>query len=152
MDPKSENQRVIVAGFGPVGRVQVDRLEALGQPVTLIELNSDTVFKQNQLGRHAVLGDASDPVVLAQADIIHAHALLLTMPDEDAALRACIEARKLAPNIFIAARTNYISRGLLASANGADYVVIEELVTAQAMADAVVDQLAPHASGPESED
>lgn len=139
MADSPEKRRVIVAGFGPVGRVLVDRLEACGAAVTLIELNPDTVFKQNQLGRHAVLGDASDVEVLTNAGILTADSLLLTIPDEEAALRACQAARQLAPKIYIAARTNFVSRGLLASTNGADYVVVEELVTAQAMSEAAAE-------------
>ncbi len=130
--------QVIVAGFGPVGRVLVDRLEACGVQVTLIELNADTVFKQNQLGRHAVHGNVAEPATLTEAGVESADSLLLTIPDEEAALEACHQARQLAPNIYIAARTNYVSRGLLASRHGADCVVVEELVTAQAMTEAVV--------------
>lgn len=143
MTVESGKNRVIVAGFGPVGRVLVDRLEQCGTEVTLIELNPDTVFKQQGLGRNAIQGDVTEPAVLTKAGIATADALLLTIPDEDAALRACRLARELAPSIYIAARTNFVSRGLLASSNGADHVVVEELVTAQAMTDAVIGRFDP---------
>jgi monovalent cation:H+ antiporter-2, CPA2 family len=134
---------VIVAGFGPVGRAVVTQLEASGANVTLIELNPDTVYTQTRLNRTAILGDATEPAVLKEAGIDSADALVLSMPDETAALAACHAARKLSPTIFIAARTNFFSRGLLATKAGADHVVVEELVTALAMRDAVMQQLQP---------
>ena len=104
----------IIAGFGPVGRVVADMLTTAGVMVTVIETNPDTVYTQQQLGRRAVLGDARDPAVLSAA-------------------------RALAPHLFIAVRTNFVSRGLAAKTAGADAVIIEELVTARAMKDAVME-------------
>ena len=54
---------------------------------------------------------------------------------------ACRVARELSPNIYIAARTNFVSKGLLATQAGADHVVIEEVITAQAMKEAIIEHL-----------
>ncbi len=131
-------RRVTVAGFGPVGRFVTEQLRAAGVEVTIIDLNPATIATQSKLGIKAVLGDVTDPKVLMEAGIEQADALILAVPNEEAAVRACSEARRLAPKLFIAARTNFVSRGLLATKAGADHVTIEELVTAQAMRDAVV--------------
>jgi len=131
-------RRVVVAGFGPVGRVVAEQLRGAGVEVTIIDMNERTIATQSGLGLRAVLGDASDPAVLTAAGIAEADALILAIPNEDAAVKACGEARKLAPSLFIAARTNFVSRGLLATKAGADHVTIEELVTAEAMRKAVV--------------
>lgn len=121
-----------------------DELVSAGADVTIIELNTQTIQRQQGLGRHIIHGDVVDPEVLRQADIMHADALVLTIPDEDEALKACREARKLSPHLFIAARTNFVSKGILASQAGANAVVVEELVTAAAMQQAVMQGLNHH--------
>ncbi len=131
-------RRVIVAGFGLVGRCVTEQLRGQGVEVVIIDMNGNTIATQTRLGFRAVRGDVTDPAVLGEADIAHADALILTVPDEDSAVEACAQARRLAPKVFIAARTSFLSRGMLASKAGADHVTVEEVVTAQAMRDAVV--------------
>lgn len=132
---------VIVAGYGPVGRVVCDLLEKSGFAVTVIDVNERTSQQQPSDNRQFVVGDVRDPKVLVDAEIRDATALILGIPDEDQAVVACRVARELSPNIFIAARTNFVSKGLLATQAGADHVVIEEVITAQAMKQAIVQHL-----------
>jgi len=139
-----EKRRVVVAGYGPVGRVVVDLLESAGAQVTVVELNLDTVEHQLDLDRRVVYGDITQQRVQIMSGVPVADALILAIPNEHAAVAACEMARRLAPEIFIAARTNYVSQGMLASQAGADYVVIEEVVTAQAMKQAVLDRFLTH--------
>ena len=141
-----QTRRVIVAGYGPVGRVVAQQLEQDGVSVKIIELNLSTIEKQLRLEKSVIYGDVSDPKILRLAGIDQAEALILTIPDEEAALKACKTARRLAPDIFIAARTSYLSRGLIATQAGADQVIVEEVVTAQAMRDAVCQHLSPKTS------
>lgn len=132
---------VIVAGYGPVGRVVCDLLEKARFDVTVIDINSRTTEKQHPHKRLFVHGDVRNPTVLMQAGVRKATALILGIPDEDQAVVACRVARELSPNIFIAARTNFVSKGLLATQAGADHVVIEEVITAQAMKEAIMEHL-----------
>lgn len=130
--------RVIVAGYGPVGRAAAELLAQAGAHVTIVDLNPTTIERQQQLNRRCVYGDIADEATLHEAGIEQAAALILTVPDEDRALRACAVARRLNPRIFIAARTNFLSKGLLATQAGADEVIVEEVVTAEAMKQAVL--------------
>ena len=134
---ESVERRVIVAGFGPVGRAVVQMLEAAGIRVTIVEQNSETVKTQSDLGKSTVLGDISDPQVLRQAGVADAAALILTIPDEQASFRACAEARRVKPGIFIAVRTNHVSGAMRAKQQGADHVTVQEVVTAESMRQAV---------------
>lgn len=134
-----QRRRAIVAGYGPVGRTVEVKLRAAGFEVVIVDLNPQTIEKQLGLDRRVVYGSCTDPQTLHKADIEHADALILAIPNEDAAIEACKVARKLNPHIFIAARTNFLSRGMLASQVGADAVVVEEVVTAEAMQRAVVE-------------
>lgn len=131
-------KRVIVAGFGPVGRCVTEQLRGEGVQITLIDMNPATIATQAKLGLQTVLGDVTDPAVLKEAGIEQADALILAVPNEDVVVKACTEARKLSRRVFIAARTNFVSRGLLAQKAGANHVTIEEIVTAEAMRNAVV--------------
>ncbi len=133
--------RAIVAGFGPVGRLVADKLEEAGLDVTIIELNLATIERQLNLDKTVVYGDARDPQVLHRARIEEADVLVIAIPDEEAALEACRVARRLHPELFIAARTNFLSKGMLCSQAGADAVVVEEVVTAEAMQRAVLRRL-----------
>lgn len=133
---------VIIAGFGVVGRNVAEHFAAAGIPYVVIELNPSTVIKQQRLGRRFVFGDIANVDVLESAGVHAAEAVILTIPDDDAVLRACRTIRSLAPSIFIAARTTYLSRAIAATELGANYVCVEEVVTAQDMAKQVMEKLA----------
>jgi CPA2 family monovalent cation:H+ antiporter-2 len=131
--PSRPVRRALVAGFGPVGRAVADRLAASGFEVSIIELNRKTVDTQAALGRRIVYGDATNPDVLESAGVREADAVVLTVPDDQAMLRACKAVRGVNANAYIAARTNYLSTAFLAREQGASHVTVEELATAEAM-------------------
>ncbi len=139
--PPLRHRRVIVGGWGPVGRIVAEGLQAGNVEVVIVELNLKTIETQLGLDRRVVYGDIGDREVQIRAGITEADALIVTVPDEEAAIRACRIARELHPEIFIATRANFLSRGHLARDAGADVVVVEEVVTAQAMQRVVADQL-----------
>ncbi|MBX3358018.1 MAG: cation:proton antiporter [Phycisphaeraceae bacterium] len=144
---------IIVAGFGIVGRAVADRFEVDGIPYIVVELNPKTVARQTSLGRSIVYGDISNPEVLESAGIDRADAVVLTIPDDDAVLRACQSIRAAKPDIFIAVRTSYLSSAFAATGVGADEVTVAEVATAEAMARQVLRKLTerralPAATGP----
>lgn len=140
-EPFQGRRHVIIAGFGPVGRALADRLDVREIPYAVVELNPSTVLRQNRAGRRVVFGDITNPEVLESAGIHHADAVILTIPDEDAVLRACQAIRGVAPDVFIAARTNFLSQAFRAQQLGADHVTVEEVATAQAMERDVMQKL-----------
>jgi CPA2 family monovalent cation:H+ antiporter-2 len=137
----TKRPHVIIAGFGVVGRSVADRLQDSDIPFAIIELNPTTIRTQRKLGRLAVFGDITNPEVLESAGIHDAAAVVLTIPDDAATIRACEAIRAMAPSIFIAARTNFLSRGMQATAFGADHVTVEEVATAEAMGREVIEKL-----------
>lgn len=137
---------VIIAGFGVVGRNLAEHFGARGVPYVVVELNPATVRKQAQLGRRTVFGDVSNPDVLISAGIDKAEAIVLTIPDDEATVRACRQIRELNKGVFIAARTSFLSKAIAATSMGADHVTVEELVTAQDMAKQVVERIAKRAA------
>ena len=121
---------IIVAGFGLAGRYVVDLVEQAELPYVVIEKNRATVETQRALGRSIVAGNVADAETLNKARLDEAAILALTIPDEEAVLEATALARRLNPDIYIIARTNYSSKGMRASQLGADEVVKAEQAVA----------------------
>lgn len=132
---------VVIAGFGPVGRHIAQQLERKGVPITVIELNPSTVRRQTTLGRTIVYGDVANPEVLESAGVRHAEAVIITVPDEEAVLKACRVVRELSPSVFIAARMSFLSQAMRAKEFGADHVTVEEIATGDLMARDVLDRI-----------
>ena len=122
---------VIIAGFGLAGRWVADIFDRHGIRYCIVDQNPKTVATQRELGRTAVEGDISDPQTLEMAGIAEASILALTIPDEQAVLRAVATARQLRPAIYIVARTTYASAGLEATRLGADDVIKAEQAVAR---------------------
>lgn len=121
---------VIIAGYGLAGRCVADLLEQGGIPYVVVERNVATVRTQRDLGRRVVEGDISEERTLVAARVASASVLALTIPDEDAVLRATSTARRLNPDLYIIARTTYASRGMRAAQLGANEVIKSEQAVA----------------------
>jgi CPA2 family monovalent cation:H+ antiporter-2 len=133
---------VILGGFGQVGRAVGTALDLADIDYAVVELNPSCFRdKDGQRQQQFIYGDVSNAEVLLSAGIEQTQALVLTMPDEQTVLNACAIARRLQPNIFIAARINFAGHQRLARDLGADLVVVEELETANAMKQAVLKRL-----------
>lgn len=121
---------VIIVGFGLAGRCVADLLRQTKLSYTIIEKNAVTVATQKALGRDILEGDVLNADTLMEAGLGKASILALTIPDEDAVLGATELARRLKPDIYIIARTNYSSKGMRAAQLGADEVVKAEQAVA----------------------
>ena len=124
---------MIIAGFGPGGRALADRLGIMGVSYSIVELNAATVTRQARLGRRVVFGDASNAEVLETAGLSEADAVIVTIPDDQATLRAIQVARQAAPDVFIGARMQFLSGKVPALSLGADEGTVVEVATAVAL-------------------
>lgn len=134
--------QVIIVGFGLAGRCVADLLDTAKLGYTIIERNPVTVETQRALGRRVVAGDAADTNTLVEAGLNSASILALTIPDEEAVLKTTSLVRRLRPQIYIIARTNYASQGMRASQLGADDVIKAEQAVALQFYDRLSRQLA----------
>ncbi len=123
--------KVIIAGFGLPGRWVADIFDRHGVDYVIVERNPATIDAQRRLGRLVIEGNISDEQTLRAAGIEDASILALTVPDEEAVLKATDLARRLKPDIYIVARTLYSSSGLRATQLGADDVVKAEQAVAR---------------------
>ena len=141
-DPDQEDgKHVIIAGYGTIGRALDNALEQIGVPVVIAELNAETVRDQARKGRTIIYGDVGDPEVLESLGVHRAAALVLTIPDEEAVLRACQMARRLVPELYIAVRTSFPTMGMRAAELGANHVTVEEFAAADDLCRAVLGYL-----------
>ncbi len=132
---------VIVAGFGLAGRWVADIFDRHNFDYVIVDSNPNTVETQEKLGRRVVHGDIADEQVLRRAGIERASILALTVPDEQAVLRATELARRLKPDIYIVARTTHSSAGMEAARLGADEVVKAEQAVARQIYEMLVRKL-----------
>jgi len=155
--PSNRAKHVIIAGYGPIGCLIAEELERVGTKCTVVELNPATVQEQFRRGRSVIFGDVGNLEVLESAGIENAHALVLTIPDEEAVLRTCVVARRRAPDLFIVARTRVLSKRVGLIEVGANSVTVDETSAAADMLRAVmacIDARAeeePQGTGPESD-
>jgi CPA2 family monovalent cation:H+ antiporter-2 len=124
---------VIICGFGPVGRDVAQFLLDNGIDFVVLELNPRTVREFRERGFQIYFGDASSRVVLHEAGIERARALVVAMPDALAARRIVAIGRAINPGLLIAARTKYRNNVESLVRDGADEVVEEEFETALEM-------------------
>lgn len=122
---------VIIAGYGVGGRFIAEYLKERRVPFVVVELNCDTCTTQRNIGVQVIEGDISSEEVLRKAGVETASVLALSIPDEEAALRATETANKIRPEIHIIASTRYTSTGLKALQRGADEVIVAEQAVAQ---------------------
>jgi CPA2 family monovalent cation:H+ antiporter-2 len=98
--------QVVLVGYGRVGRRIAESLARQGVHFVVAEQNRERVDQLRRRDIAAVAGDAAEPVVLIQAHIARAAALVIATPDT-LKVRAMIEtARALNPTIRCIVRSH----------------------------------------------
>ncbi len=139
VDPR----RLILVGYGPVGRTVHAILAERGAKVTVIELNLATVRRLREEGIDAIYGDVLRPGTLEEAGIHGAGGLILSVEIEDAA-EVIRQARMVNPALRVFARCAHLRSAAALRAAGAN-VVAGEAEVAAALAEVLttVDEGAP---------
>ena len=126
--------RVVVVGYGPVGRSCCRILQDSSMLPVVVEMNIDTVRLLRSEGVPVVHGDAMQAEVLREAGLEKAEALLLTSPSIPAGEVTPI-ARAVNPHARILAHTAFVSEARSLRDKGADAVFSGEREVALAMAE-----------------
>ncbi|HET6393595.1 MAG TPA: NAD-binding protein [Blastococcus sp.] len=117
--------RWIVCGYGRLGRELTNDLRAEGLEVTVIESGSPDVENADVL-----VGDGSDPWVLAQADLDRAVGLVAGTDNDTTNLSLVAAARRSNPDLFLAARQNRAASAPLFAAMEIDALLVPTEVVA----------------------
>jgi CPA2 family monovalent cation:H+ antiporter-2 len=141
VDPRQLTGHVVIVGYGRVGRRIGETLRARGVPFVVAEENREIVEHLREQGEHAVSGDASTPMVLAQAHVARARVLVIATPNPARVRRMIEVARMLQPGIEIVVRTHSEEEALLLERERAGKVFMGEHELARGMTRYVLERL-----------
>jgi CPA2 family monovalent cation:H+ antiporter-2 len=118
---------VVIVGCGRVGRHIAEALGKLEIPRLVVEADPTRIEKLRSIGVPVLYGDAGNSDILEHAHLDRARALVITLPDDPAALAVVATAKKLAPSLPIVARASTFEGARRFRADGVTQVVRPEL-------------------------
>ena len=98
---------VVICGFGRVGSAIGYALETFGMRYVAIETDPDVLGMLRIRGTPAIFGDCSHIHVLERAGVGHASLLIMTVPHQESARLAIMNARKMRLDLPIMARSHH---------------------------------------------
>ena len=117
--------RWVMCGYGRFGREVTADLRDAGLEVTVIE-----PAERGEPEPGVIAGDASDPAVLARADLANAVGLVAGTDNDTTNLSMLATARRLNPQLFLAARQNRPTSAALFKAMRVDALLVPTEVVA----------------------
>ena len=127
VDPRALNDHVVIVGCGRVGRHIAEALGRLNIPRLVVEADPRGLAKLQELRVPVLYGDAGSSEILDNAALDRARALVITLPDDAAALAVAMTARQLAPTLRIISRASTWDGARRLKAGGVTDVVRPEL-------------------------
>jgi CPA2 family monovalent cation:H+ antiporter-2 len=97
-------KRTLIIGFGRVGRLVAQMLEAHNLPYLAIDADADTVANARGRGYSVTFGDIGRPGMIDRLSIDHASAVVLTMDDPVQVVRLARTLRTRFADLTIVAR------------------------------------------------
>jgi CPA2 family monovalent cation:H+ antiporter-2 len=118
---------VVIVGCGRVGRHIAETLGRLGVSRLVLEVDPARLDKLRELKVPVLYGDAANSEILQQASLGNARALIITLPDDAAALAVVEAAHVQAPRLHIIARASTWDGARNLRKSGATDVIRPEL-------------------------
>ncbi len=137
----AEEGRIIIVGYGRVGRILGDILTKQDKPFIGIEIDPETVGRARRAGRNLVYGDATQRAFLRKCGLAEAPALVVTMHDAAAAEHVVAAARAERPDLPVIVRARDADHARRLFALGATDVVREVLEASFEIASTVLQTL-----------
>ena len=135
--------RVLVIGYGRVGRLICARLGAEGKPCIAIARDSDMVRQGRAAGHEVVFGNASRREFLRKCGLETAQAVVVTVHDAGSADRIVEAVRAERPDVALIVRAHDATHALRLRGLGATGVVEEVLATGHDLANLALQALRP---------
>jgi monovalent cation:H+ antiporter-2, CPA2 family len=130
--------RTILIGYGRVGRIVGEMLEAHDQRYIAIEADVDVVTLARREGKPVVFGDAARPSRLDSFQLEAARAVVMTMDDPVQVVRLTAMLRKRFPALTIVARARDADHAAELYRAGATDAVPETLESSLQLSEAVL--------------
>jgi CPA2 family monovalent cation:H+ antiporter-2 len=108
--PKAE-AKVLVVGFGRVGRLVAEMLSVHKVPWLAVERSPKLVEDARRQGKQVLFGDASRPELLHRLDLENALAVVVTMDSPDGTEAVVAIVRGARPDVIIVARARDAAQG-----------------------------------------
>ncbi|WP_308516833.1 cation:proton antiporter [Sphingomonas flavescens] len=134
----SGKQRVVIFGFGRVGRMVSDMLIAHGKPYLAVDSDVDGVRRAREAGYSVIFGDVRRPELADRLHLGHASALVLTMDDPVLVAQLTRRVRGWVPELPIIARARDTAHAAQLYKAGVTDAVPEALEASLQLAEAVL--------------
>jgi CPA2 family monovalent cation:H+ antiporter-2 len=122
--PSTSTGHVVLAGYGRIGQAIGDALRRQGMALLVLEENQELVAMLHRQGIETIDGNASRDDVLEAANLPHASALVITVPDPFEGGEVVRVARQANPRLRIIARADSDDGMAHLKQQGADVVVL----------------------------
>jgi CPA2 family monovalent cation:H+ antiporter-2 len=132
---------VVILGFGHMGETLAGMLLRARVPFRILDLNPERVRHGARRGIPVEYGDVTSDVVLKEAGIETARAVVMVLSDPRSTRMTTRICRSLNPGAFLLARTRYLRDVPDLTALGADDVIAEEFETSLEIAGRVLRRL-----------
>jgi CPA2 family monovalent cation:H+ antiporter-2 len=133
-----DKSRVVVIGFGRVGRLVAEMLTAHGRRYVAVDSSIDTVAACRKEGIPIVYGDVARAEMMDRLNLGHATALVLTMDDPVLSVRVTKKVRAWCPDLTIVARARDAAHAAELYRAGATDAVPETLESSLQLSEAVL--------------
>jgi len=123
--------RVVVGGYGVVGRTAVETLASGGVSTCVVDIADEAGVD--------VVGDVTDESVLEDAAVDDSRSIILTLDDDATTIYATLVLRQVAPGVEIIARANETENIPKLYRAGAEYVLSLSTVTGRMLASILIE-------------
>jgi CPA2 family monovalent cation:H+ antiporter-2 len=144
-DTKYLANQLVLVGWGRVGKLIAAALTEQSIPYVVADSNRESVEALRAQGIPAIWGDATEPVVLIQAHIRDAKALVIATPDTIQVRKMVATARALNPDINVVVRSHNAEEAKRLEDEGAGTVFVGEHELAKSMIGFIERLVAPAA-------
>jgi Trk K+ transport system NAD-binding subunit len=132
ISPKaSRDDRIVVAGYGVVGRSAVEALDEKGISRTVVDIEDHDGVD--------IVGDISDPETLSRCRIEDARFILLALSDDTTSMYMTVALEELAPDTEVIARANDVENTTKLYRGGGEYVLALSTVTGRMLSSALLE-------------
>ena len=135
---ETEAPRALIVGFGRVGRLVAQMLEAHKLPYLAIEADADAVTAARARGYSVSFGDMARAGMIERLNVGKASAVILTMDDPVLVVRLTKALRKQFPDLTIVARARDPNHAALLYRAGATDAVPETVESSLQLSEAVL--------------
>ncbi|ACL60305.1 cation:proton antiporter [Methylobacterium nodulans] len=136
--PEKQQGRVIVAGYGRVGRLVGEMLARHKVPYLALDMDAARVSEQRRLGNPVYFGDSANPELLRRCGIASARALVVTLDAPRSVEAVVAAARAERPDLTIVARARDARHATALYDLGVDDAVPETIEASLQLSEAVL--------------